>query len=170
MPFTIDRFPTPIGIMRILVDQENRLRMLDWEDHEDRMLRLFRLHYNEELVPGRTKVRESIEAYFAGELDALDRIAVLARGTAFQQEVWAALRTIPAGTTLSYGGLAKQIGRPAAVRAVGLANGSNPIGVVVPCHRVIGANGSLTGYGGGLERKSWLLNHEGVKFTRTLWS
>ncbi|HME05837.1 MAG TPA: methylated-DNA--[protein]-cysteine S-methyltransferase [Bryobacteraceae bacterium] len=170
MPFTIDRFSTPIGMMRILVDEEDRLRMLDWEDHEDRMLRLFRLHYNQELVPGRTKVRDLIEAYFAGDLDALDRIAVLARGTAFQQEVWAALRTIPAGTTLSYSGLAKQIGRPAAVRAVGLANGSNPIGVVVPCHRVIGANGSLTGYGGGLERKSWLLNHEGAKFTRTLWT
>jgi len=170
MPFTIDRFPTPIGIMRTVVDEEDRLRMLDWEDHEDRMLRLFRLHYDEQPVPGRTKVREPIEAYFAGELGALERIPVLARGTAFQQEVWAALRTIPAGATLSYSALARQIGRPAAVRAVGLANGSNPIGVVVPCHRVIGANGSLTGYGGGLERKSWLLNHEGAKFTRTLWT
>jgi methylated-DNA-[protein]-cysteine S-methyltransferase len=168
--FLLDRFPTPIGIMRVIVDEEGRLRVLDWEDYEDRMLRLFRLHYTEELVAGRTEVRQTIEEYFAGDLQALDRIPVLARGTPFQQEVWAALRTIPAGTTLSYSGLAQQIGRPAAVRAVGLANGSNPIGVVVPCHRVIGANGSLTGYGGGLERKSWLLNHEGAKFTRTLWT
>lgn len=170
MPFTLDRFDTPIGIMRIVVDADDRLRVLDWEDHEDRMMRLFKLHYQDELVPGHTKVRELIEAYFAGDLAALDRIQVLARGTTFQQEVWAALRTIPAGETLSYSALAKQIGRPAAVRAVGLANGSNPIGVVVPCHRVIGANGSLTGYGGGLERKSWLLHHEGAKFTPTLWT
>jgi methylated-DNA-[protein]-cysteine S-methyltransferase len=81
-------------------------------------------------------------------------------GTPFQREVWRALRNIPCGTTVSYAKLAEQIGRPAAVRAVGLANGSNPVGVVVPCHRVIGANGSLTGYGGGIERKSWLLEHE----------
>ena len=81
-------------------------------------------------------------------------------GTDFQREVWRALRGIPCGTTLSYGELARRIGRPNAVRAVGLANGANPIGVVVPCHRVIGSNGSLTGYGGGIERKRWLLDHE----------
>ena len=80
----------------------------------------------------------------------------------FQREVWAALRAIPVGATTSYGRLAAAIGRPKAVRAVGLANGSNPIGIVVPCHRVIGADASLTGYGGGLERKRWLLEHEGV--------
>jgi methylated-DNA-[protein]-cysteine S-methyltransferase len=85
-------------------------------------------------------------------------------GTPFQREVWAALRRIPAGQIASYGQLAARIGRPAAVRAVGLANGSNPVGVIVPCHRVIGANGSLTGYGGGIERKRWLLAHEGVAF------
>jgi len=81
-------------------------------------------------------------------------------GTPFQREVWRSLRNIPCGTTVSYAEVAEQIGRPAAVRAVGLANGSNPVGVVVPCHRVIGANGSLTGYGGGIERKFWLLKHE----------
>ena len=85
------------------------------------------------------------------------------RGTPFQRAVWAALRRIPAGETLSYGQLAAQIGKPKAVRAVGLANGSNPVGVVVPCHRVIGADGSLTGYGGGLPRKLWLLEHEGAR-------
>ena len=83
-------------------------------------------------------------------------------GTEFQRDVWAALRTIPAGQTRTYGELAKQINRPAAVRAVGMTNGANPIGIVVPCHRVIGANGTLTGYAGGLERKRWLLEHEGA--------
>jgi methylated-DNA-[protein]-cysteine S-methyltransferase len=87
-------------------------------------------------------------------------LPVQTAGTLFQREVWRALREIPCGSTVSYGKLAQQIGRPAAIRAVGLANGSNPIGVVVPCHRVIGADGSLTGYGGGIERKRWLLAHE----------
>ena len=83
-------------------------------------------------------------------------------GTAFQREVWAALRTIPTGETTTYGRLASQLGRPKAMRAVGMANGANPISIIVPCHRVIGANASLTGYGGGLERKRWLLRHEGA--------
>jgi O-6-methylguanine DNA methyltransferase len=90
----------------------------------------------------------------------LDFVAVKTGGTPFQRMVWSALREIPAGAPTSYGELAKSIGRASAVRAVGLANGANPIGIVVPCHRVIGANGSLTGYGGGLERKQWLLAHE----------
>jgi methylated-DNA-[protein]-cysteine S-methyltransferase len=87
-------------------------------------------------------------------------LPVKTAGTKFQREVWRALRYIPCGKTISYGELARRIGRPKAVRAVGLANGSNPIGVVVPCHRVIGSNGTLTGYGGGLHRKRWLLQHE----------
>src|ERR1700736_2299279 len=98
----------------------------------------------------------------AGDLSAIDKVPVKTGGTAFQREVWAALRTIPAGKTVSYGALAAQLERPKAVRAVGLATGANPVGVVVPCHRVIGANASLTGYGGGLQRKRWLLEHEGV--------
>jgi methylated-DNA-[protein]-cysteine S-methyltransferase len=107
-----------------------------------------------------TAVRSALDAYFEGDLRAIDELPTVTAGTAFQREVWAALRTIPAGETLSYGALAARIGRPKAVRAVGLANGSNPIGLVVPCHRVIGADGSLTGYGGGMERKRWLLEHE----------
>jgi methylated-DNA-[protein]-cysteine S-methyltransferase len=99
----------------------------------------------------------------AGDIASLDGIPTESDGTPFQREVWAALRQIPAGETWSYGRLAAHIGRPAAVRAVGLANGANPIGVVVPCHRVIGASGGLTGYAGGLERKRWLLAHEGVR-------
>jgi methylated-DNA-[protein]-cysteine S-methyltransferase len=102
----------------------------------------------------------AIRAYFEGELEAIDTLPVATEGTSFQKSVWRALRDIPAGETISYGELANRIGKPAAVRAVGLANGANPIGIVVPCHRVIGANGSLTGYGGGIERKRWLLDHE----------
>lgn len=105
-------------------------------------------------------IRKAIEAYFAGELGAVDAIPLLMRGTAFQMRVWTALREIPPGTTVSYGELARRIGQPGASRAVGLANGANPIAIVVPCHRVIGADGRLTGYGGGLERKRWLLDHE----------
>jgi methylated-DNA-[protein]-cysteine S-methyltransferase len=102
-----------------------------------------------------------MDAYFAGEMAALGRVPWTVVGTDFQKTVWRALLDIPAGTTTTYGALAARIGRPAAVRAVGLANGANPVGLVIPCHRVIGADGSLTGYGGGLERKRWLLAHEG---------
>jgi len=108
---------------------------------------------------GLPAVREQLAAYFAGELRAFD-VPVAVRGTAFQERVWAALREIPYGGTTSYGGLAAAIGRPTAVRAVGLANGRNPVSIVVPCHRVVGANGSLTGYGGGVERKRTLLDLE----------
>jgi methylated-DNA-[protein]-cysteine S-methyltransferase len=107
-------------------------------------------------------VIEQLEAYFAGELTEFD-IPLAPAGTPFQLEVWEALRTIPYGETMSYGELARQVGRPGASRAVGLANGRNPIGIIIPCHRVIGADGSLTGYGGGLERKTWLLDHEAGK-------
>ena len=100
--------------------------------------------------------------YFGGEIGALDTIAVELNGTPFQKNVWQALRRIPGGTTISYAELAKRIGEPSAVRAVGTANGANPVAVIVPCHRVIGSNGRLTGYGGGLDRKQWLLAHEGV--------
>lgn len=167
MTFRRDRVPTPIGAMFVLVDDEGRVRGVDFEDFEERMLRLLRRQYGEgqvTLVSGRVPQRAAITSYFAGDLEALDGIEVATGGTAFQREVWAGLRTIPAGETLSYGGLAARIGRPSAVRAVGLANGSNPIGVIVPCHRVIGADGSLTGYGGGIERKRWLLTHEGARF------
>lgn len=104
---------------------------------------------------------EALARYFEGDLLALDRIRVEMNGTPFQKRVWDALRQIPAGKTASYADIAVLIGAPAAVRAVGTANGANPVAVVVPCHRIIGSNGSLTGYGGGLQRKEWLLRHEG---------
>jgi methylated-DNA-[protein]-cysteine S-methyltransferase len=169
--FVREEIETPAGVMLVITDKEHRLRALDWQDYEARMLRLLRLHYGErgvELVQGRTpeSVRNSLLAYLSGDLHAIDEIEVATGGTAFQRELWAALRRIPVGETVSYGELAVRLGRPRAVRAVGLANGANPIGVVVPCHRVIGADRSLTGYGGGLPRKRWLLAHEGVSFER----
>ena len=104
----------------------------------------------------------ALRAYFDGDLEALDRVEVDTGGTQFQREVWSALRRIPVGTTVSYSWLAARVGRPSAVRAVGAANGSNPIPVIIPCHRVIAADGTLCGYGGGLDRKRWLLTHEGA--------
>lgn len=119
--------------------------------------------------PGEPRARQPLagvaavmKRYFEGEIGVLDTIAVELNGTPFQKNVWQALRRIPVGTTISYAELAKRIGEPSAVRAVGTANGANPVAVIVPCHRVIGSNGRLTGYGGGLDRKQWLLEHEGV--------
>jgi methylated-DNA-[protein]-cysteine S-methyltransferase len=114
---------------------------------------------------GPAAVRAALARYFAGDMAAFEGIAVLARGTAFQERVWVALRSIPAGQTASYADVAQRIGQPTAVRAVGLANGQNPAPIIIPCHRVIGRDGSLTGFGGGLERKAWLLRHEGARNT-----
>jgi methylated-DNA-[protein]-cysteine S-methyltransferase len=102
----------------------------------------------------------ALRGYFAGDVHALNNVQVELNGTPFQLRVWNALRRIAPGRTASYRDIAKVIGTPAAVRAVGAANGANPVAIIVPCHRIIGANGSLTGYGGGLDRKRWLLAHE----------
>ena len=163
--FQTERFDTPTGRMLLVTDRRGLIHALDWEDHRERTERLLARYYRRVALVFREAGEESaakraLLAYFAGQLDALEELPVATSGTDFQNQVWTALRTIPRGKTLSYGSLAKKIGRPAAVRAVGLANGSNPIAIVVPCHRVIGANASLTGYGGGLERKRWLLEHE----------
>ena len=104
-------------------------------------------------------VREQLGAYFAGDLREFD-VALAPKGSPWQMRVWDALREIPYGETVSYGEIARRVGRPDAPRAVGTANGSNPISIIVPCHRVIGANGKLTGYGGGLDRKRFLLGLE----------
>jgi methylated-DNA-[protein]-cysteine S-methyltransferase len=163
--FFSEAFNTPTGRMHIITDEEQRLRAADWENKGDRMLQWLRVRYGENgfrLTGTRapSEPRLALEAYFEGQVAAIEGLRTLARGTEFQLLVWSALREIPAGRTLSYGALAAKIGRPAAVRAVGAANGANPIPVVVPCHRVIGADSSLTGFGGGLERKRWLLTHE----------
>ncbi|GAB4543353.1 MAG: hypothetical protein Tsb0010_19870 [Parvularculaceae bacterium] len=107
-------------------------------------------------------ILDAFEAYFAGETGALDRLPVEIHGTEFQCAVWRGLRDVPAGVTETYGALARRLGKPKAMRAVGLANGANPIPLALPCHRIIGADGSLTGFGGGIERKLWLLRHEGA--------
>jgi methylated-DNA-[protein]-cysteine S-methyltransferase len=163
--FYLERIDTPTGHMLLVTDEALRLRAADWEDHTERMIRLLRLHYGDDnfslrAAQRRSPARRSVEAYFEGDFTALNDVVTVTMGTEFQRQVWAALRRIPVGSTLSYGTLAAQVGRPSAVRAVGAANGSNPIPVVVPCHRVIGADGALTGFGGGLQRKRWLLNHE----------
>ena len=160
---TLDRVATPTGEVLLVVDADSAVRALDFAGYEERMRRLLRRHWGEaELVEGRAPaaIRSAVEAWFSGDLTALDGLKVRTNGTDFQRAVWAALRTIPAGETRTYGQLAAAIGSPKAVRAAGLANGQNPIAVIVPCHRVIGANGTLTGYAGGLERKQWLLAHE----------
>jgi O-6-methylguanine DNA methyltransferase len=157
-----ERMSSPIGTI-LLVSDGAALRALDFLEYAERMHRLLRRQCGSYAladgpVPG--AVRRGLEAYFAGDLAALDTVPVRTSGSAFQERVWAALRGIPAGTTTTYGRLAAVIGMPTASRAVGLANGANPVAIVVPCHRVIGADASLTGYGGGLPRKAWLLRHE----------
>jgi methylated-DNA-[protein]-cysteine S-methyltransferase len=163
--FFIETLATPIGTALIVTDEEGQLRAFDWEDRAASMHRLLRLHYGSvRLEPkgAASTATRAAEAYFEGELTAIDPLPVKTGGTAFQRSVWAALRTIPTGRTTTYGRLAAGLNRPKAMRAVGMANGANPVSVVVPCHRVIGADATLTGYGGGLERKRWLLQHEGV--------
>jgi methylated-DNA-[protein]-cysteine S-methyltransferase len=164
--FGLDRLDTPIGVALLVTDAEGVLRALDWEDYAPRMKELLRLHYGAVVlneVPSPQATRMALASYFKGDLASLTTIAWRVAGTPFQQKVWSALPKIPAGSTLSYGALAARLQMPNAMRAVGHANGSNPISVVVPCHRLIGANGSLVKYGGGLERKRWLLRHEGVE-------
>ncbi len=163
----LDRLTTPIGESLIVTDEDGCLRAFDWADRESSMARLLRLHYGS-MVPepgtAPAHLKRLLRHYFDGDIGCLAAIEWRTSGTPFQRAVWTGLTTIAPGETLSYGALAAKLGCPRSVRAVGLANGSNPISVVVPCHRVIGADGSLTGYGGGIARKRWLLNHEGAAF------
>jgi methylated-DNA-[protein]-cysteine S-methyltransferase len=161
----LDEIASPIGAIRLVHDGDGRVRALDFEGFEERNTRLLRRQYGAfELSAGRAprSVADALTAYFDGELDALGRIEIHTAGTAFQEAAWAALRAIPAGATRSYAQQASAIGAPKAVRAIGRANGDNPVAIITPCHRVIGANGDLTGFGGGLHRKRWLLEHEGA--------
>lgn len=157
-----DEFDSPIG--RILFASDGQaVCALDFEDYRERMNRLLaRLFVEVEFAPHSDplKLKERLQAYFSGNIFALDRVPVNSGGSAFQRQVWTALRSIPPGETWTYGQLAARLGRPHAARAVGRANSLNPIAIIVPCHRVIGASSALTGYAGGLERKRWLLEHE----------
>jgi methylated-DNA-[protein]-cysteine S-methyltransferase len=162
MPWLLENVESPIGNVLLLHDGE-ALAALDFDDHEDRMRKLAARYLDDVQMVRTQKVSgfgRALRAYFVGEIGAIDDLKCHALGTAFQAQCWAALRKIPAGETRSYAQQAAMIGNPKAMRAVGLANGANPIGIVVPCHRVVGANGTLTGYGGGLPRKDWLLKHE----------
>jgi len=163
MPFRLERWKSSVGELLLITDEDGQLRALEFEENESRLRRLLHRYYgNVELNEGKApaELKQSLKAYFDGDMAALDHVVTATAGTPFQREVWKALRAIPAGTTLSYGQLAAKLGRKGASRAVGAANGANPIPIVVPCHRVIGADGSLTGFGSGLPRKKWLLDHE----------
>ena len=156
---------SPIGEIVILTDRDGRLRALDFTDYAERMTRLLKRHYRVggwtiADPPRATAAFNAVSRYFGGELRAIEALETTTAGTPFQQSVWAALRAVPPGAPESYGALARRIGRDSAVRAVGLANGANPIAIVAPCHRIVGTSGALTGYAGGVERKRWLLDHE----------
>ena len=160
-----ERLDTPVGEVVLLTDAASAVRAVDYADYDARMRRLLDRHYGKQgwtiaPIAEPSHAAGQLRAYFSGDLTALDGLTVETGGTAFQRSVWGALRKLPTGATTSYGELAHSIGRPSAMRAAGLANGANPVAIVVPCHRVIGKSGALTGYAGGLERKRWLLQHE----------
>ena len=167
LTLTLDRVATPIGTALVVTDEAGALRAFNWTDYEPAMQAwIARAYPRARRAEGRGPLRPILEAYFGGERDALAAAPWKAWGTPFQLAVWDLLCAIPAGETWTYAQLAERVGRPTAVRAVGHANGANPVALFVPCHRVIGSNGSLTGYGGGLPRKEWLLAHEGASFRR----
>lgn len=160
----LDRLASPLGPLLAVTDKGD-LCALDFADYESRMLRLLKRRYpGADLVeePCAPSISDGLAAYWDGDLTAVETLALAPCGTYFQETVWDALRAIPPGRTMSYGALAARLGKPTASRAVGHANGLNPISIVIPCHRLVGASGSLTGYAGGLERKEWLLRHEGA--------
>ncbi|MGR3914844.1 MAG: methylated-DNA--[protein]-cysteine S-methyltransferase [Gammaproteobacteria bacterium] len=163
-----DRYASPLGDILMLVD-DGKLCYLDFAGNESRLHKLLGARYGKFHIANaelRT-LRARMNRYFDGAWDAFDGVALSTDGSVFQREVWRALREIPAGKTFSYQQLAQFIGKPRAVRAVGGANARNPIAVVIPCHRVIRADGKLGGYAGGshggIERKSWLLAHESAR-------
>lgn len=162
--FQIDRISTPIGDM-VLIARDGALLLLEFAETQHRyMAEMGRRFGAVELVPTINPFGFSdvVRAYFAGKLQAIDDLPADGGGTEFERQVWAELRQIPCGTTRSYGDIARKLGDVQLSRAVGTANGKNPIAIVVPCHRVIGSDGSLTGYASGLKRKEWLLRHEGA--------
>ncbi|MGI6245824.1 MAG: methylated-DNA--[protein]-cysteine S-methyltransferase [Pseudochelatococcus sp.] len=161
---------TPVGDLLLVSDAGGRLHACEYADIEERLHRLLRRRLGRAgygLSPGGAppSVAAAIERYFAGDLAAIDTLPVVFGGTDFQNRAWAALREIPAGRPATYAGQAARVGNPRAARAVGSANHNNPFQIVVPCHRVVGKSGALTGYAGGLNRKRWLLEHE-IRFSQ----
>jgi O-6-methylguanine DNA methyltransferase len=168
MSHILSHLPSPLGDLIAITapdGQGYRLHALDFADYAERAHRLFARHHpGAALAAGDAPAAlgTALTRYFAGDLAAIADVPVARLGSTFQQRAWAALRAIPAGETRTYGAQALAMGQPSAVRAVGLANGANPIAIIVPCHRVVGSTGALTGYAGGVERKAWLLRHEGA--------
>lgn len=158
---TIDRLPTPVGVLTVVTNAD-ALLAIHFGDGPALAGR------SDAPTPRHVDVMARLAAYFDGDRAAIDGIPVEPGGTTFQRAVWLMLRNIHAGTTWSYRQLAERVERPTAIRAVGAANGANPIPIVLPCHRVIGSDGKLVGYGGGMERKKWLLAHEGA-VSSPLW-
>ena len=168
MEMHVAEIESPIGALLVAI-RDRRVCALEYADHRMRLQEIFAARFGAvrlrpETTPDDAAFAREVGArladYFAGRVEALQDIPVDAGGTDFQRRVWAELRRIPVGTTWSYAELARRIGNPKAMRAVGLANSKNPVAMIVPCHRVVGADGSLTGYAGGIDRKRWLLHHE----------
>jgi methylated-DNA-[protein]-cysteine S-methyltransferase len=167
MKLYLSRIPSPLGELLLVSDDLQQVRALEFADHRARLARLLNDHYGAcELIeaPAPTRVAPRLDRYFEGDLTTLDAIATATNGSDLQRRVWKALRGIPAGQTTSYGELARELGfqDPRAAVDIGAANGSNPVAIIVPCHRVIAKNGELKGYAGGPHRKRWLLEHEGA--------
>ncbi len=160
---SIGQMMTPLGDFILVWDAEGEVVASDYGDHQARLHQLLQRRLGQcklavaEVPP---VLATAIDAYFAGDLAALNRMPVRLNGTAFQNRAWAALRQIPPGARASYAEQAALLGNPKAARAIGSANRNNPCNLVIPCHRLVGSDGALTGYAGGLERKRWLLNHE----------
>jgi methylated-DNA-[protein]-cysteine S-methyltransferase len=162
--FLTERFETPVGPM-VLVAKDGVVLLFEFEGTPGRIERQMRQRFGDVALEPATNpfgIGDRIRAYFAGDIHSLDDLLTDGGGTVFERQVWAELRKIPAGSTVSYGDIARKLGDVQLSRAVGTANGKNPIAIIVPCHRVIGADGSMTGYGGGLKNKEWLLRHEGA--------
>lgn len=161
--YFFEKIDSPVGPLLMISDAAGRLRVLEFHANSERWRPLIARRFKDAEMLEKTDAfghAGTMKRYFDGDIQAIDAIPTSATGSEFQLAVWQALRQIPAGATTSYGAIARKLGQPESARAVGLANGANPIAIVVPCHRVIGSDGSLTGYGGGLERKRWLLAHE----------
>jgi len=164
MELWTDEVSTPIGVVALVVEPESgSLCGLEFGAELEQLRKHLAARFGETAfrhVQDPHGIASRLRAYFDGDVTALDSVPVSTGGTPFQERVWRALRSVPAGATATYGQIASTVGKPGAARAVGLANAMNPVALVVPCHRIIGADGTLTGYGGGLDRKRWLLEHE----------
>jgi len=164
MRLLTDEIPSAIGTL-VIAALDDRLCGLDYDDCRPRMLASLKRRFGVfdlQRMPDPGGMSTRLRRYFQGDVEAIDGVSVETGGTVLQRRVWAALRGIPAGTTVTYGDLARDAGRPNAARAIGMINAQNPVAIVVPCHRVVGADASPTGYAGGLWRKRWLLHHEGA--------